>query len=122
MQTPVRITLRHMDASPTLDALIHAQLAELEGLCESLIACNVLVEAVAHRNGRVSPALFDVKIDLTMPGHHVVVHGGRTQDEAHTNAYAAVRAAFDTVRRLIVEHLASRRSARRTASSVRAEE
>lgn len=121
MQSPLRITFRHMDSAPALEAHIREHLERLEALCDSIVSCNVLVDAT-RRHGKIMADGFNVKIDLTMPGHHVVVHGGHGDALPQPDAHAAVRAAFDTLRRLVQEHLASQRAGRKSSdrSTVRA--
>lgn len=98
-----RIAFRNMDVSETLDQRIRARVAELERLCDRIVACNVAVEA--HRrnsNGRLS---FNVYIDLSVPGRRIAVHREPAADHGHEDAIVAVREAFDMARRQLEDHV-----------------
>jgi ribosomal subunit interface protein len=96
MQTPLRITFRHMPSSPSVEARVRELVERLERFHDRITGCHVIVEAPpAHRN---KGAPFDVKIDLTVPGGNIAVRSERAEHEEHTDVYVALRDAFDSVR------------------------
>jgi cold shock CspA family protein/ribosome-associated translation inhibitor RaiA len=102
MQSPLQITFRHMAPSPALEARIRARIAELERVFERIVACRVIVEAITTR--RQQGTLFDVRIDLTLPGREIAIGRDPGVNRGHVDAQVAVRDAFDAVRRRIDDH------------------
>lgn len=99
MQTPLRITFRHMEPSPAVEARVREHVGRLERFHSHITGCHVVVEAPpAHRH---KGAPFGVKIDLTVPGAEIRVHSERAEHEAHMDVYVALRDAFDAAKRLL---------------------
>jgi ribosome-associated translation inhibitor RaiA len=105
MKLPVQITFRNTSSSQPLEALIHEKAAGLETYYHPIVGCRVLVE-VPHRHHRVGNPVH-VRVDLTVPGHELVVthdaslHGA--PDEAE-GAAVAIREAFDIARRQLQDY------------------
>ena len=94
MQVPLRITVRHMSPSPTLEQRIREETQKLEDFHSRIVSCHVTVNEFARhkQQGRH----FEVRIDLRIPGHEIVVNHKDDED-----VYVAVREAFASlVRRL----------------------
>jgi ribosomal subunit interface protein len=102
MQTPLRITFRHMEPSPAVEARVREHIAHMERFHPSITGCHVIIEAPpAHRrNG----APFDVTLDLTIPGKELALRTGHAERETHTDVYVALRDAFDKMQRLLHDH------------------
>jgi len=109
MQQPLQITFRHMDPSPTLEARIRQRAEELDQLFERIIACRVVVECGHHRHQQGK--IFDVRVELAVPGAEIVVGRDSGKNHAHEDAHVAVRDAFDAVRRRLEDHVRNRRGA-----------
>ncbi len=102
MQVPLQITFRHMDTSPALEARIRQRAQELEHFYNRITSCHVTVEL---RRRQRQGNLFEVRIDLVVPGREIVVGRERGVNHAHEDAHVAVRDAFDAVRRRIEDHV-----------------
>jgi cold shock CspA family protein/ribosome-associated translation inhibitor RaiA len=102
MQLPLQITFRHMDPSPALEARIRERAKALDQFFDRIIACRVVVECQNHRHRQGN--LFEVRIDLTVPGREIVVGRDRGLNHAHEDAHVAVRDAFDAARRVLEDH------------------
>ena len=92
MKLPVYVRFHDMAHSDVLEASARDHAHRLELFAPDLMACRVgidLVQEPLHQG-----CLFGVRIDLTLPGHQLVV--SRIQ---HEEAYVALREAFDTLRR-----------------------
>lgn len=99
MQTPLRITFRHMETSPAVEARVREHVEWLERFHDRITGCHVVIERPpAHRH---KGAPFDVKIDITVPGDEIVVRSERAEHGAHVDVYVALRDAFDSARRLL---------------------
>lgn len=108
MQVPLQITFRHMDSSPALEARIRQRAEELEQFSDRITSCHVTVTAQNRRHQQGN--LFEVRVDLVMPGLEVVIGRERGLNHAHEDAHVAVRDAFDALRRRLQDHVRNRRS------------
>ena len=97
MQRPLQITFRNMDASSAVEADVREKAAKLDEFHHNIIGCRVVVEASHHHHHKGN--LYQARIDITVPGHEVVVSRGRDQHQAHEDIYVAVRDAFDSAYR-----------------------
>jgi ribosome-associated translation inhibitor RaiA/cold shock CspA family protein len=103
VQIPLQITFRHMDTSEALAARIRARVEDLERFFDRIIACRVVVECRHPR--RLQGNLFQVSVDLVVPGREIVVGRDPAAHHAHEDAHVAVRDAFDAVRRLLEDYV-----------------
>jgi ribosome-associated translation inhibitor RaiA len=117
MRLPLQITFRHMDRSPSLEAGIRRKADELDQLFDRIISCRVVVEC-RHRHHHQGN-LFDVHIDLSLPGSQVVAGRNHPISHAHEDAHAAMRDAFDAARRQIEDHIRAIRDDAKQAGAAR---
>ena len=97
MQIPLQISFRNMDASEAVEADIRDKVGKLERLYDRITGCRVIVEA-PHRH-RHKGNLYDVRIDITVPGEEIVVQRSGPENRAHEDVYVAVRDAFNAATR-----------------------
>lgn len=102
MQVPLQITFRHMAPSPALEARIRERAEELEQFFDRITSCRVVVEPGQRRHQQGN--LYEVHIDLTVPGREIAVGRDSGANHAHEDAHVAVRDAFDSARRLLEDH------------------
>ena len=102
MQQPLQIAFRQVPVSPAVEARIREEAAELEGVSDSIVRCRVVVEQ-PHRHQRQGN-LYAVRIDLTVPGHEIVVAREPTEHHAHEDVYVAIRDAFDAAKRQLQDY------------------
>ena len=102
MKLPVHILFRGMERSEALENSASEHARKLESFAPDIIACHVSIdlEEKHKQQGR----LCGVRIDLTLPGHELVVN--RVQNE---DAYLALREAFDNMKRQIEDVVRKRR-------------
>lgn len=99
MEIPLQITFRDVPRSEALEADIREKAGKLDQFYEKLMACRVVVERPhGHQH---KGELFQVRIDLTVPGRELVVQRAPGQHHAHEDPYVAVRDAFDAARRQV---------------------
>lgn len=91
-----------MDSSPALEAKIREATQDLESVFDRIVGCRVTVEAPHHHHQQGN--LFQVTIDLAVPGGHVVVDRTHGADPAHADAHLAIRDAFRAAKRQLDEH------------------
>jgi len=112
MQTPLRTTFRHMKSSSALEARVREHVDRLEGICDRITGCHVVIEAPLVHGHKGAP--FDVNIDLTVPGAQIFVLTEHAEYDAHTDVDVALRDAFDVARRLLLDHVREHRDALRS--------
>ena len=103
MQIPVDITFKELGKSDALETRIRESVQKLERVFDRIVRCEVLVETPHrhHRNGRQ----YHVRIRLTVPGGEIVVSRDPGPDEAHEDAYVALRDAFLAARRQLEDYV-----------------
>lgn len=90
-----------MDRSEAVDSHIREQIEKLERYYDHIIYCNVVVEAPpSHQH---HGQLYDVRIDLGIPGEEIVVSRQGPKDKAHRDFYVAARDAFEAARKQLLE-------------------
>lgn len=92
MKLPLQITTRKMTLSDSATEIIKQKASKLETFYNHIIACRVMVE-MPHRH-KHQGVLFNVRIDITVPGSELVV-----KREPHEDMNVAIRDAFDAARR-----------------------
>lgn len=120
MLMPVQITFRKMARVDWLEADVQERAEGLDRYCPSITACRVMVEP-AHRHHHDGNR-YHVRIDLTVPGHEIVVSrdanvhaaaqdsGAQAQtkrtevDPDHRHAKVVVREAFEAARRQLQDY------------------
>lgn len=96
MKLPLSITAHDMELTEAAEALIRSKAFKLEKYNGRVIGCHVTVQGPGrhHRNG----GDYEVRIDLTVPGHEYVINHQTSPELA-----VAVRDAFDAARRKLDE-------------------
>jgi ribosome-associated translation inhibitor RaiA/cold shock CspA family protein len=102
MKQGVHIQFLGMEASAALQARAEELAKKLDSLASSIMACRVTIDLLQKHRNQGRP--FGVRIDLTLPGHELVVN--RVQNE---DAYVALRDAFDGMKRQLEELVRIRR-------------
>lgn len=97
MQLPLQITARNMSLSEAAEQAIREKAAKLDQFHDKITSCRVVVEC-PHRH-KHQGILYNVRIDLTVPGAELVV-----KREPHEDLYVTIRDAFDAARRQLKEH------------------
>ncbi len=90
----LQIVFRGMEPSEALERDIRERVTKLQHLHQRITSCHVAVEAPGHKG-----AVFEVRIDIVVPGHEIVVAREPGKNHAHENVYVALRDAFDAAKR-----------------------
>lgn len=102
MTIPLELTFHNMDTSPYVEADVREKAEKLTRYFDRIVGCRVVVDA-PHRHHRRGQ-LYDVRIDITVPGDEIVVTHQGPKDHAHEDVYVAVRDAFDAAYRRLEDH------------------
>lgn len=97
MEVTLQITTRDIPHSETLETHIREKAEKLEKFYPHIMSCRIVVELPHkhHHQGR----LFDVRIDMTVPGGELVVNRVANED-----VYVAARDAFDAAKRQLEDY------------------
>ncbi len=97
MQIPLQITFRDVPPSDAVEAHVRDKAGKLEVFYDKIMGCRVVVGMIQrhHHQGK----LYNVRIDLTVPGGEVVVNRDRAED-----VYVAIRDAFDHAKRRLEDY------------------
>lgn len=125
MILPVQITFRNVEPSPAVAMKIQAAAAKLDRYCDNITSCRVRVEA-AHRHQQHGEP-FNIRIDLRLPRHEIVIqrepsprrvvaNGGANKttkrlepNARHKDMYVAVADAFEIASRRLEDFVIRRR-------------
>jgi len=107
MQLPLQISFRHMDHSDEIGKLVREKAAKLEMYADQVMGCRVVVEPAGkhHRHGN----LYEVRIDLTVPGEEIAVTREPSEHTEHRDIHVALRDAFDSARRKLEDYVRRKR-------------
>lgn len=97
MQRPLQITTRDIPDSAAIDAYIRERVEKLELFYPHIVGCHVVVE-MPHKH-RHQGKLFNVRIEIKVPGSEIVVN--RELDE---DVYVVLRDAFDAAKRALEDY------------------
>ncbi len=95
MPTNVQITFRDFDPPQLADERIRERIGRLEKLHPRITGCHVVAEAPHRRHHKGE--LYTVRIDLTFPGHELVVNRNHNDKHAHEDFFVAMRDSFNAM-------------------------
>jgi hypothetical protein len=104
---PVQITFRHMESSAAVETRVRELANHLGVFSDRITSCRVVVDS-PHRHQHQGK-VFNVKVQLALPGDDVVVDMERPQRDGHEDVYVVIRDAFDAARRQLQARMASLR-------------
>jgi ribosomal subunit interface protein len=101
MQTPLEIAFVDMPPSAAVEARIRERVQRLERRYDGITSCHVYV-AEPHQHSRKGN-LFQVRVELRVPGAELAVTGQPGDVNAHEDVYVALRDSFDVMERRLEE-------------------
>ena len=107
MKLPLQVNFRNMEGSEAMKTNIEERAEKLNQFCDQIMSCRVMVEA-QHRH-RQAGNIYHVRIDITVPGKELVVSREPHAHHSHTDAYVAIRDAFNAARRQLASFARQRR-------------
>lgn len=97
MQLPLQIVFRDVPRSDAIESAIRERADKLEQFFDRIMGCRVTIGIIQkHRH---QGKLFNVRIDLTVPGSEIVINRDKAED-----VYVAIRDAFDHAKRKLEDH------------------
>jgi ribosome-associated translation inhibitor RaiA len=101
MQLPLQVAFHNMRHSDQVVRTIEDHVAHLETFYDRITACRVVVD-MPHKHHE-SGNLYQVRIDLTVPGREIVVNRESSQQTQFKDLDAALGHAFDVAARQLEE-------------------
>ena len=102
MKQPLQINFHGMDHSDAVEDAARKKAEHLERFASDIMTCRVVVDLLQKHKHQGRP--FGVRIDLTVPGHELVVDRVENED-----VYVALRDAFDDMKRQLEDVVRQRR-------------
>jgi cold shock CspA family protein len=103
MNLPLQVTFHNTPHSDVIEAAIHDEAAQLEQFFGNIMSCRVVID-VPHRHHKEGN-LYDVRIDLKVPGKELVVSRETAEQTDMRHLRLAIREAFDEARRQLEDHV-----------------
>ncbi|TCV85140.1 HPF/RaiA family ribosome-associated protein [Sulfurirhabdus autotrophica] len=97
MKLPFELVMRDIPHSDAIEAHIHKKAEKLDVFYDKIMRCRVVVEA-PHRHQHHGK-LFNVRIDVTVPGAELVVNRDKDED-----VYVAIRDSFNAMVRKLEDY------------------
>lgn len=108
---PVQITIRDIPISPALETTIRKRAEKLNRYYDRITSCRIVIEL--PQKHKHQGKIYNVRIDLTVPGKELVVTKKQDQD-----IYIAIREAFQAIERQLEEHARKRNGKVKTHNNV----
>jgi ribosomal subunit interface protein len=102
MKLPLQIQFHNFDRSEAVEAAVTERAEKLSRFCPDIMACRVSLDLLQKHKHKGRP--YAVRIDLTLPGHELVVNRDRDED-----IYVALRDAFNDMGRQLEQVVRRRR-------------
>jgi ribosomal subunit interface protein len=96
MRLPLQVRFKNIPPSEAIEASIYEKASKLDRFNQRIMSCRVVVDSPQrrHRQGK----LYDIRIDITVPGKEIAVNREENED-----VYVAIRDAFDSAYRKLEE-------------------
>ncbi|MBI5632636.1 MAG: ribosome-associated translation inhibitor RaiA [Nitrospirae bacterium] len=102
MKLSLQVTARNFELTDAIKAEITEKVEKLENFCDQIMKCRVVVDS-PHRHSH-DGKLYNVNIDLKVPGSEIVV-----KREPNEDLYVAIRDSFNAAKRKIEEFMSQQR-------------
>lgn len=112
MKLPLQISFRSIPRSTKIENAILEHADRLDEFAERIMSCRVVVD-VPHRHHRQGN-LYQVRIDITLPGGEVVVNREPPRHTDFKDVRVAIRDAFDAAVRQLEDYVRRQRAAVKT--------
>lgn len=91
------IRFTNMERSGAVEEAVHSRIERLEEFFDGITSCHVFVDASHLRQRKGN--LFEVRIEVRLPGTELAVNNKPGDVNAHEDVHVAIRDAFDAVER-----------------------
>jgi len=95
-----------MEPSPAVETRVRELASHLERFEDRITSCHVTVDAPHRRHHQGQ--LYDVRIQVRVPGKDISVNREGSRNHAHEDVYVALRDAFEAATRKLEDHARKR--------------
>jgi len=106
MRIETDIVFRDMESSEAVQSAVEKYIEKIERHYSMVQRCRVVIEQ-SHRSQN-SGNLFEVSLDIAVPGTSIIVGRDGAKDESHEDIYVAIRDAFLAAERQLDKYAAKR--------------
>ena len=99
METPLELSFRNVEASDDIKALVAEKARHLETFYDGITSCHVYIRA-PHK-GQKNGDLYEVTIEVRVPGDELVVRHNQKDAPEHEHLPVAIRDAFAAMTRKV---------------------
>lgn len=107
MRLPLQITFRDIPPSEAIETAIRDKAMKLERYFDRITSMRVTVGA-PHKN-QTKGKLYEINIDITVPGQEIVVSHDKHDEHAHEDLYVSLRDAFAAAQRQLETYVGKMR-------------
>jgi ribosomal subunit interface protein len=103
MHNSLQISFRNLERSSAVEDKIRGRAVKLERYFSGILSCDVVVSLLHkhhHQGNR-----YHVRVDVGVPDGELVASREPDENHAYTDVYVAMRDAFDTMERLLENHV-----------------
>jgi cold shock CspA family protein len=103
MDVESQVNFQNLERSEAVEKDILGKIEHLQKFHPRLVGCRVVVDA-PHRDKRKG-RIYEVRIDLSVPGNDISVTREAGVNHAHEDIYVAIRDSFDAAKRLLEDRV-----------------
>ncbi len=107
MEIPLQVTFHEIDSSEAIEGVVHERTQKLGHFYDRIQNCRVVIEA-PNRHSHKERKVFQVRIDVTVPGQELVVSNEPGEHQAHHDIHVAIRDAFSAMERQVKSYAQKR--------------
>ncbi len=107
MEVPLQIHFQNLEPSAAVETYVRQHVRRLERHFNEIVSCRVTLAAPHKHHSQGN--LFQVTVDVRLPGGEVVASRHPDNQHAHEDAHVAIRDAFNATRRRLEHYIDSRR-------------
>jgi cold shock CspA family protein/ribosome-associated translation inhibitor RaiA len=107
MELPLQVAFRNMSHSDVIEPLVREKASRLDRFADHILGCRVVVGLAGKHH--VYGNLYEVRIDLTVPGEEIAVTREPGEHPEYRDVEVALRDAFDATCRRLEDHVRRRR-------------
>lgn len=112
MKLPLQISFRNMPRSSEIEGAVLERATLLDEFAQHIMGCRVVID-IPHRHHEHGN-LYQVRIDLTVPGDEIAINREPGESAAHRDVKLAIRDAFGAAVRQLEDYVRLRRAAVKT--------
>ena len=116
MEIPLQITFHELESSDAIETVLQERTQKLAHFYERIQNCRVVIEA-PNRHSQKERKVFEIRIDVSVPGSELVVNREPGEHGAHTDIHVAIRDGFNAMERQLKEFALKQRSALKNAEA-----